>query len=377
MKRFSLRLCALIAGVAALSSCLKDSDDDTTTYSDMAITQFTLGTLNRYTHTVSSKTGNDTVIKSTLSGSVYKMSIDQLRHRIVNTTELPVGTDIEHVICTVTAKNGGVVALQSMTSDSLKWHSSTDSVSFVQPRIFRVYATDGSGYRDYTVELNVSATTGITFGWRLEKTDDALAEWTDKKLVAVGDTVQLVDKDSIVGVSACERYMIDHDGLLKYSRDGGVSWQEETLDEDASLLPARGTATIVSWPYAPADNTDYVLMVGKSRQDNDPTMRVWRKIAPYMGGGQWVYMPAGDLNHFPMPVEDNLSMACYDGTVLVIGDGMVIYQSRDQGITWRTNSTYDLPSSLTGTAVVMTADAKGQLWLLTNTGQLWRGYASR
>ena len=195
MKRFSLRLCALIAGVAALSSCLKDSDDDTTTYSDMAITQFTLGTLNRYTHTVSSKTGNDTVIKSTLSGSVYKMSIDQLRHRIVNMTELPVGTDIEHVICTVSAKNGGVVALQSMTSDSLKWHSSTDSVSFVQPRIFRVYATDGSGYRDYTVELNVSATTGITFGWRLEKTDDALAGWTDKKLVAVGDTVQLVDKD--------------------------------------------------------------------------------------------------------------------------------------------------------------------------------------
>ncbi|MGX8698201.1 MAG: DUF6242 domain-containing protein [Prevotella sp.] len=374
MKRFTLRLCALIAGAAALSSCLNDSHDEGSSYSDMAITQFTLGTLNRYIHTTSSKTGNDTVTKSTLSGSVYKMSIDQLNCRIHNTAELPVGTDIEHVVCTVTTKNGGVVAIQSMTSDSLKWYSSSDSISFASPRIFRVYAADGSGYRNYTVELNVSSTTGITFGWQLEKTDDTLSGWTDKKLVAVGDTVQLVDVDSIVGASTNECYMIDRDGLLKCSRDGGISWQEEMLDEADSLLPARGTAALVSWPYAPADNTDYVLMVGKSRQDDDPSMRVWRKICPHEGGGRWVYMPAGDLNHYPLPLQDSLSMACYNGTVLAIGSSMVIYQSRDQGITWRTNDTYALPSNLTGTSVVMTADVKGQLWLLTNTGQLWRGY---
>jgi hypothetical protein len=148
------------------------------------------------------------------------------------------------------------------------------------------------------------------------------------------------------------------------------------LDEADSLLPARGTAALVSWPYAPADNTDYVLMVGKSRQDDDPSMRVWRKICPHEGGGRWVYMPAGDLNHYPLPLQDSLSMACYNGTVLAIGSSMVIYQSRDQGITWRTNDTYALPSNLTGTSVVMTADVKGQLWLLTNTGQLWRGYDS-
>ena len=114
MRRFFLRFCVLLTCVATLTSCLKDDEVDYSGYTDVAITQFTLGTLNRYVHTTSSKTGNDTTVVNTVTGSNYKMTIDHLNQRIYNVTPLPVGTDAKHVICTIGTKNGGVVALQLM-----------------------------------------------------------------------------------------------------------------------------------------------------------------------------------------------------------------------------------------------------------------------
>ena len=104
MRRFFLRCCVLLACVSTVTSCLKDDEEDYSGFTDVAITQFTLGTLNRYTHTVSSKTGNDTIMKSTLAGSSYRMTIDHLNRCIYNATPLPVGTDAAHVLCTVSAK---------------------------------------------------------------------------------------------------------------------------------------------------------------------------------------------------------------------------------------------------------------------------------
>ena len=65
MKKLFKPLCVMLGALVTMTSCLGNGDDDTTVYSDMAITAFTLGTLNRYTHSTSSDTGNDTIIKST------------------------------------------------------------------------------------------------------------------------------------------------------------------------------------------------------------------------------------------------------------------------------------------------------------------------
>ncbi len=378
MKRLFRTLCAVFIGSTVLTACLNDDDQQTATYSDVAITQFTLGTLNRYTHVTSSATGNDSVVKTTLTGSNYRMTIDHLQQLIFNNNDLPVGTDVAHVVCTITTKNGGLVALQSMTSDSLRWFSSTDSIDFTQPRTFRVFASDGLSSRDYTVRLNVSQNTGINFGWELTKTDTQMAGWTTgKRIVAQGDSVLLVDADSIIGQTTHESYMMDSDGHMKKSTDGGISWTDELLDDDETLLPAVGTAVCVTWPYAPADNTEYVLMVGRPRQGDVQTMRVWRKITSGNDNARWIYMPFDDINNYPLTLIDGISMACYDGTVLCVGNDLVMRQSRDQGVTWRTTSDYALPATLTGTRVIMTADTKEQLWLLTDTGQLWKGATTK
>ena len=214
MNRNLTRLCALTVGALMLTSCL-ESDDDTTVYGDAAITNFTLGSLNRYVHTKSSKTGNDTIVKSTVTGSAYKMHIDHFGQHIYNQAPLPVGTDLRHVVCTITAKNGGLIAIQSMTSDSLKWYTATDSIDFSQPRTFRVYSTDGSAWHAYVVELNISSTKDSELDWTLVNTNADWAGWeTHRRLVAQGDTVSLVAADSIVGTSSYERYMFSDDGRL-------------------------------------------------------------------------------------------------------------------------------------------------------------------
>ncbi|MDE6807055.1 MAG: hypothetical protein K2I98_01155, partial [Prevotella sp.] len=152
MNKIFITLCVLLGASMMLTGCLKSDNDMTvTTYGDMAITSITLGTMNRYTQTISPTTGNDTIIKSTYTGSGYPLSIDQLGRRIYNETELPVGTDLKHVVVSLSTLNGGIVAIKSLTSDSLTWYSSNDSIDFSQPRIFRVFAIDGSGSRDYTV----------------------------------------------------------------------------------------------------------------------------------------------------------------------------------------------------------------------------------
>lgn len=415
MKKIFRTLCVLFGVAFALTSCLGDDEQQVTTYSDMTITQFTLGTLNRYTKTVSSKTGNDTIIKSTLSGTSYPMTIDQLGRRIYNQTPLPVGTDVKHVICsTISTMNSGVVAVKSMTSDSLKWFSTTDSIDFSQPRHFLVYANDGTGPRDYTVTLNVSETEGTSFGWtRVATLNITTEEFDASTLVAFGDTVYvrpqgIVVRDDVayrlnegglvehstdlvnwmapasteqphltrlIGAGTKELFALGEDGRLKASTDAdGMEWYDETLDSDAALLPLDNIA-MTSFPYAPIDNTDYVLMVGNSQQDAEATV-VWRKISQYGGDnveGKWVYMPVDDGNPYALPRQDGLSLACFKDDVLAVGSNMTVYQSADQGITWLADNDYAFPQTINGTKVRMVADKTGRVWVLTNTGELWLG----
>ena len=57
----------LLMTLLLMGSCLSESDSSVTLYNDAAITDFTLGTLNKYV--------NDS--KSTFSGSTYRFSVDQ------------------------------------------------------------------------------------------------------------------------------------------------------------------------------------------------------------------------------------------------------------------------------------------------------------
>lgn len=380
MKRSSWMFCLLIAATVTLTSCLGDNDSSSTAYtSDMAITSFTLGTMNRYQYYTSTTTGRDTIVKVTYSGSLYPMTIDHIGKRIYNEEPLPLGTDAKHVICTIGTKSSSPVYLKRPTNDSLFYHQSTDSVDLSIPRTFRVFALDGSGSRDYVVTLNVSESTGTEFKWLRVGNIEPIADLSSKYLVASGDSMVLADrgtivKDSIVygpfegmqllGASSREFFALGNDGRLKCSTDEGITWQDEQLDEPASRLPRENIA-LVSWPYTADDDRDYVLMVGNDPQD-DSRMTIWRKT-----GNQWVLMEQDDFNRNKLPRLEQVSLAYFDGHVLAMGSNMKIYQSRDQGITWQQPSTLNLSGTITTKSACMAADNEGHLWVVTEEGEIW------
>lgn len=165
MKRISLHITLLLAATIMMSSCLGDNEDETVYYGDAAITAFTLGKLNRYLHTTTYD-GLDSIAKTNIDGTTYKFTIDQINHVIYNTDSLPYGTDISKVICTITSKNSGSVVIKSMTSDSVKYHNSADSVDFSQPRTFIVYSNNGVNAQEYTATVNVHKQQADQFEWQ-------------------------------------------------------------------------------------------------------------------------------------------------------------------------------------------------------------------
>lgn len=366
----------MLIALLALASCLGDNETSVEAHSDTAITAVTLGTLNKYTYTTSSKTGNDTIIKTTLTGSSYRLTIDQLGFKIFNRDSLPMGTDLEHVtLSALNTKNNGVAFIKSLISDTLFYISTTDSLNFTQPRTIRVIASNGIDYRDYTMTLSASTTKGTTFGWQLVREDSELAGWTDKRLVAIDDTVMLKATDYL-GATGHELFSFGEDGRLKVSNDEGATWRDETLDESENLMPTSAIA-MVSWKYAPADSTDYILLAGNNEQDSVNVV-LWRKLSRYHDNGQptegkWVYMPVDGYNVYTLPRQEYLSMTYYNNNVLAVGSNMVLYISRDQGITWKTKSIYALPKQIEGTRAAIAADSRERLWLVTDSGQLWMG----
>lgn len=335
-------MCGLLAAMTLLASCMKDNDSSSTLYNDTAITAFSLGTLNRYLHTTSS-TGADSVYKVTVTGSDYKFSIDQATHRIFNADSLPAGTDVKHVITYVTTLNNGSVYVKSAKSDSVMYHSSADSLDFSEPRIFLVTASDGSGYEEYTVKINVHQEEGEKFVWKAHANNDDIAALEAAKAVMIdeelfvfgvkaGKTVgykttdgeswtalleledetayrnimtfggnlytlvngslqssadgetwsvvkENVEVSQLVASNSGELYGLSDAGVILFSEDGGETWKEDVFDEDVTWLPQEEIA-YACLPVQMTYGAEQIVLAGTS-----PAIpyyaSVWRKISEH------------------------------------------------------------------------------------------------
>lgn len=364
MKRIFQVFCGLLVAALSLISCLNSSDDSTTYSSDMAIKTFTLGTLNRYLHTTTSD-GRDSIYKSTYTASSYKLNIDQLNHKIYSADSLLPNTDVSRVVCSVTTSNNGVVYVKSMTSDTLTYFiSGSDSIDFTQPRIFRVFANDGSGSRDYTVSLAVRTMEKGTFIW----TEADGADFPQDP----NAWMQVIGKDGLtyIGSTRFESYALLYPDELFKSVDDAQTWTNDQLETSGSLLP-RWNRAFVSWQLNA--NTDYALFVGYNPQVSDKAMTIWRKLVDSDRDGRWVYMPLDDDNPYYLPKVDGVSLVYFNKSVLAFCSDKNIYVSRDQGITWKTTSTYSFPVGCSSTFRVATDD-DDNVWLTdTVSGKTWRG----
>jgi len=383
MNKLMKAMCGVLTMILLLASCMKSDDKTSTLYNDTAITAFSLGTLNRYLHTTSSK-GTDSIYKVTVTGSDYKFSIDQANHRIFNADSLPVSTDVEHVVCSVSSLNNGSVFIEDTEdSDILHFYSSADSIDFSTPRKFLVYAADGSGYEEYTVQLNVHKEEGDQFRWIIHAESQEMtgmetikALMIEDQLFAFGvkegktlgymttdgeswtpiaefddenacnnmlvfenslytivngtlkqsndgtewtDVNTALDVTQLVAASFSELYGLTSDGTLMISDDNGVTWIEDVLDTDKSKLPTMDVAYIC-YPANMTYYADYILMAGFST-GVDKISSVWRKIVEYdlQGDEKWAYMDRSDDNRYALPQLENLILMHYDDGILAWG----------------------------------------------------------
>lgn len=166
LKYFTIHTAAIAMMSVIMTACLGSDNEEIVLTHDAAITAFSLGTLNQYTHYTSSA-GTDSVVKSTVNGSSYKFYIDQVSHEIYNTDSLPYGTDVAHVICNVSSMNYATIAIKNIASDTLKYYSNKDSIDFTQPRTFVAYSNSGTESAKYKVTVNVHQQQPDVFNWTL------------------------------------------------------------------------------------------------------------------------------------------------------------------------------------------------------------------
>ena len=353
MKKNLYTIAVLLALAIAVTSCLGNSEEaDVTVYDDTAMSSFSFSAVNRYVHTTS-KSGGDSVYLSKLTVSNYPFTIDQYQGKIYNIDSLPADCDLKHILVTATATSySGTIVVKSATSDSLTYYSNTDSLDFSTIREFRVYNNSGEKYRAYQVQVNVKQQTSSTLVW---------------KQMPEGTTMPTTP---MAGWEFA--YNAAGNGIVS-SQDNWATRIEETLDEDSRLLPINGS--FACWSLK--NGLCYALLVGNS-DAQDKYAVVWRKLIDNNNptSSSWAFVPMEPSNSYALPkLQENLGyflLPYTNGSVLAIDGNGNIYQSRDQGITWKTSSALQSPISRVAAAAT---DGKGGIWLMegSETGTIWYG----
>jgi len=376
-----------------MSSCLKSDDSSSVSlYNDAAITAFTLGTLNKYSGST----------KSTFTGSSFFFNIDQsntgthtfkdttiIGRCVYNNDSLPLGTDLKHVVATLTTANNGVAVIEEIDKPGYyTYYTSTDSIDFTKPRRVRIFSSDGSCFNEYYISVDAHQENGNEFVWHL--TDDNWTPNLNAQLLPAGIS-------QLLGGSTNEQYALSTDNKLMVSHDSGATWQEEVITADADKLPTRDLS-LISYPMANADSVDYVLLVGNrevNEQNNEAIAMVWRKVVDYSQNApksNWSYIERNTHigDSLALPRLTNLNIVKYDDGILAIGGEGIggcsiepytfMYQSRDNGITWKFNPTYLMPDGFGSyaTNVKASVDSDHFLWLhCEGSGEVWRGRLNR
>ena len=421
------------ATVCMMSSCLGDNDDtEIVSYDDAAITGLTLGTLKRYTKTNS---GKDTTV--TIKGSDYVLHIDHYSGTITNAPDsLPIGTDLKKIVfASVSALNNSAsnVVWKSLTSDSVKFFSTADSLDFSQPRVLYVFSSSGNFFKKYKVDIVAHKEIADTIIWNNINIDNDIKNYTSVKagvcnnnLVVLGKTASgsefktfvdgslkktrsfsanatmttdgntiyvtdggviysssdaknwntvSADVKSVLGVCGKEMFAMSNANKLMMSLDNGVSWKNDNIDDDAKFIPSSDINFVSSSANSNAD-IKRAFVIGNSSA-NSKTAEVWSKVVEDNTDKDqsWLYQNFNESNNHYLPRLSNLSVAEYDNNMLAIGGKCdKLYYSIDCGICWKENKNIKLPKEFSASTASIAVDDDYFIWIVcTGSGQVWKG----
>jgi len=303
MKKNLLPLTVLLSVALLFASCLKDDEEEVVYSDDAAIVSFSMGTLKRYLTTTASD-GSDSTYTVSVTGSSYKMYIDQINNLIYNVDSLPYGTDVSKVLCTVSSKNSGTIVIKNIDSDTLKYYSSTDSLDFSVPRKFTAYSYDGSAHRDYTVSVNVHKEKNDEFVWNSNEVS-VFDNMTAMKALACNGRVFVFASDgSKTNVFYCSE------------TDNNATWTQATTNLGSTISPYAYQNIVTK------DNALYMYNNGRIMKSADGC--TWEEIS--------------------RPTLLRL-VAASKKSLYALDNAGAMVSSDDEGTTWKTE-TLDASSSL-------------------------------
>lgn len=361
-----------------LASC-GDDNKSSELSSDCAINAIVLGNLSRIYHTYLDN-GKDTSYSITVPGAAYPLHIDQINRRIFNSDSLPVGTAVNKVYFTTFSADGIVSYRLESGKDTL--YSTKDTLDFTSPRIFTIFASDGSGSRSYTIDIKIHNADPDAYSWvaaspadndvaklesmRMIAKDGQLYLWGSKNGTNVvmtrktGEGVALWTKKDISGTDGLQTKSINlfngkfvaisESGLVE--SENGADWTETAT----SLVPDRilavdeelyitvsgkiySSSDLKSWKEEKADNSTAFLPTGNIYSAvlpavNNPNIEnivcvgyldgkteTWKKEMNkvYPEDNAWSYYPTTEETPRTLPYLKGFNMMKYDGKLFCAG----------------------------------------------------------
>ena len=225
MKSKTINIAVLLAALFSLVSCLDTNDGDYVYTDDSAVTAFSVTSAKKAVH-VKASNGADSVYYTTATLTAYKFVIDQQRCVIYNPDSLPYGVDPTKLLVSANSLNSGSLVLKSMTSDSLSYLSTTDSLDFSKPRELQVYSLSGAAVRKYEVRVNVHQEPADKFNWTKLPNPTAFTSATGVKSFVV-----------TTASGTTRRFLLASDGTTTtvYRADGDDAWTAATPDFNHTL----------------------------------------------------------------------------------------------------------------------------------------------
>lgn len=296
-----------------LASC-GDDNKSSELSSDCAINAIVLGNLSRIYHTYLDN-GKDTSYSITVPGAAYPLHIDQINRRIFNSDSLPVGTAVNKVYFTTFSADGIVSYRLESGKDTL--YSTKDTLDFTSPRIFTIFASDGSGSRSYTIDIKIHNADPDAYSWvaaspadndvaklesmRMIAKDGQLYLWGSKNGTNVvmtrktGEGVALWTKKDISGTDGLQTKSINlfngkfvaisESGLVE--SENGADWTETAT----SLVPDRILA---------ADEELYITVSGKIYSSSD--LKSWKEEK---ADNSTAFLPTENIYSAVLPAVNN------------------------------------------------------------------------
>ena len=383
----------MMLGVVLVSavSCLENVEKETSPQA--AITSFVVGYYNVMFHDIDWH-GRDTIVAYVEGGNMFPMTVDQINNRIYNIDSLSYGSVVSAVTATVNSIGTAFFRYTDDPDSMVTVWSRTDTINFTRPLVFSVLSTDGTYFRDYTVQLNVRKVFPDSLLW--SRRDSAGFTAMDRPAAAIlGDTLYNfgIDGNGVLSVSArsilegewsapsalstitsdlwsgnvfaFNGRLYTHSGTSVYESSDGKAWNEVksgvrylvksgsdngfvwAVSQDGMIIRTSDMSEWVvvgavpeGFPDSAAVSLDYPLPTNTS---------ISRSIlvgpgADSLYASVWAILSTDSVmmeidapakESLRLPVMDGLSVIRYDGHLFAFGNGLEGFrQSNDNGITW-------------------------------------------